>query len=142
MGLRSFQETRDENVWIAFPVPTNRDPDTDIKLIISFTNESVQVGTNVCRWVCEYVTQDPGDDYDALTPTTKANNKSLANNQSARVDMESELTLEYDDSDNPLSKKKVKALIYREATAVADTMSGDAGVDVVYLEYTMDRLGS
>lgn len=140
--MRSFQETRVENVWIAFPIPTNRDPNTDIKLIISFTNESDQVGDTSCRWVVEYVTQDPGDDYDAKTVTTLVNNEALATNQSARVDTESEFTLAYNDSDNPLSNKKAKVLIYRDSTDAQDTVSGDVGVDVVYLEYTMDRLGS
>lgn len=142
LGMRSFQETRNENVWIAFPVPTNRDPSTDVKLIISFTNEADQVGDTSCRWVVEYVTMDPGEDYDAKTVTTLVVNKALATGQSARVDTEAEFTLAYNDADNPLSKKKAKVLIYRDATNAADTVSGNAGVDVVYLEYTMDRLGS
>lgn len=136
MGARTFSALRDEETYISFPIPTTRKPSTDIKVIVSFTNVTTQVGDKVCRWVFEYVSMDPADDYDLLTETSKANNKVLATNQSANVDTESELTLVYNDSDNPLSKKKVKGKLMRESTHASDTMTDDAAVDVVYLEYT------
>lgn len=141
LGARTFDDTTEEEFYLGLAIPTGRKSTSDIDLLVPFYNTTVQTGTNACRWGVEYVTSDVSTDYDSLPSTVVEQNVALDNNQSARVLKEGSLALVYNDADNPLTRKYLFMRIYREAADAGDTMTGDAGVPNVALEYTADDLG-
>ncbi len=137
-----FDDSSQEQGFIQLIVPSDIKSNSDMELHFHFFNVQSQTGDKVCRWGVEYVTIDPGEDYDSKTRTTKTVDVTLGTNESARVFHSGYVTLNYNDTNNPLDKKILLARIYRDATHANDTMVGDAALTDVEFRYQTDKLGS
>lgn len=126
VGL-SFDDTTDETMYGAFDIPDNWREDSDIEVKVKFFNISTQSGDKVCRWKLEYQIYDSGDSLSSPSTSSTSVNCTLSTNQALKTYTEVDLTVDQDDTNNPVGRGKTFSfIISREASHASDTMIDDA----------------
>lgn len=128
----AYDAATEESMYGSFEVPSKWKDNTNIVVKIYYFNDYSQTDVKVCRWAIDYQTYSNLDKISDKTTTKIVVNHSLPNNVAADTFMETSLTMNYNDANNPLTRgKTVPFRIYRDCTNVADTMSNDAIMFIV-----------
>ncbi len=131
-----FDDTIEESMYDAFEIPANWMHGTDVNIKAYFFNDYSQTGTTVCRWAIDYQVYADLETLGSKTTTTLVVNKSLPNNVTADTFMKAELTMAYNDSNNPINRDEtVMFRVYRDCTDSADTMSNDSILVLLVFEF-------
>jgi hypothetical protein len=123
----AFDDTTEESMYGSFEVPSKWKDNTNIVVKVYYFNDYSQTGDKVCRWAIDYQTYSNLDKISDKTITTITVDHALTTDVDADTFMEATLSLNYNDSNNPLARgKTIPFRIYRDCTNAADTMSNDA----------------
>jgi len=134
-----YDDTIEGSMYSVFEIPSNWMCGTDVSVKIYFFNDYSQTGIKVCRWAVDYQIYSDLDELSSKTTTTLTINKSLPNDANADTFLKAEITMPYNDSNNPLVRNgTVMFRIYRDCTDAADTMSNDAILVLLVFEFNME----
>lgn len=122
----AFDDNSDECVFGALRIPENIKNGQDVILTVYALNDDAQTAIKACKWCIDYHTYDNGDNYTSKTTTTVCMSTNLQNNAPAGDRFETDITISFNDANNPLSKETLEFRLYRDANDAADTLSGDA----------------
>lgn len=123
----AFDDTSNEYVFGSLRIPENTKSNEDCRLRIYALNDTAQSAIRTCKWCIEYHTyDDDGENYTGKSTTTVCTSKTLQNNAPAGDNFNANITLNYNDINNPLTKELLTFRIYRDANDVGDTLVGDA----------------
>lgn len=132
ISARVFDDTSIEYLYGSFDIPSEYISNTDIIMNINLMNDDAQSGTRSCVFRVSYHIYDDGDTYGSKTDTAEDVTISFPNNASAGVFKTGQITLDYNDSNNPLiAGETVVFRIERRATSGSDTLSGDAALILI-----------
>ncbi len=126
VGGLAFDDSKQEDVFGSFRIPELLVTDEDIILKIYAFSDDVQTAIRMCRWCIDYHTYSSGENYTSKTATTVCGQGTLSNNAPAGEEFEAALVLDYNDTDNPLTKDLLTFKIYRDGSDGSDTLTGDA----------------
>lgn len=130
-----FDDGRAEYLYGHFVVPSFYRADTDITAKIHWMNDSAQTGDNDVVWAMDYHIYADTETYGSKTTTTESVTDGPGNNASAGTLIISTVTLEYDDTNNPINASDIVSFsIYRDATNGSDDLSGDAALLLLTFE--------
>ena len=122
----AFDDTKDEVVYGSFSIPNEAKANSNIILKIYAMNDDAQTAIRTCKWCIDYHTYDEDDTYASKTTTTMCQSSTLSNNAPAGEVFITQISLNYSDANNPLSKAFLSFKLYRDANDAADTLVGDA----------------
>lgn len=123
----SFDDTTNEYMFGSLEIPNTWQRNTDVLVKIRFMNDYSQSGTKVCRWCLDYHVYEDDDYYASKTTTNVCNNFSLSADADADTLFTSEISLSYNDLNNPIGRGKIITFkLYRDAESSSDTMENDA----------------
>jgi len=132
LGALLFSPTTDESTYGSFIVPQEYKSNTNITLKIRYMNAAAQAGTNNCVWAVDYHSYVDGETYASKTTTTVSVTDALPNNAAAGMFQETEMTLSYNDANNPIvAGDTITFRFYRDANNGSDTMTGNAAFFVL-----------
>jgi len=122
----AFDDSSDESVYGSFRVPENIRSGEDAILRIYALNNNAQTAIRTCKWCLDYHSYADGDNYTNKTTTTVCASETFQNNAPAGDHVQTDITLSFNDANNPLTNEMVSFRLYRDANDVADTLIGDA----------------
>lgn len=135
----AFDDTQEESMYGALEIPSNWRHETDVDIKIQFFNDYSQSGVKVCRWSIDYQIYDNLDNISQKTTTALSVNKSLPTDADPDTFMKANLTMSYNDANNPIVRgNTIMFRIYRDSTDAADTMEDDAVLVLVSLEFPVE----
>ena len=135
----AYDDTDEESMYDSFEIPSNWTHGTDVSIKVCFFNDYSQTGTKVCRWAIDYQIYSDLDELGDKTTTTLVVDKSLPADVNADTFMKAFLTMQSDDSNNPIHRSDtVMFRIYRDCTDLADTMENDGILILVVFEFEME----
>jgi len=132
----AFDDSSIETMYDAFEIPANWMNDTNVTIKVYFFNDYSQTGTKVCRWAIDYQIYADLETLGSKTTTTLTVNKSLPADVAEDTFMKAEMTMPYNDANNPIVRDKtVMFSIYRDSTDAADTMVNDSILVLLVFEF-------
>jgi hypothetical protein len=101
----AFDDTSDEYVFGSFRVPENAKSGEDCILRLYALNDTAQTAIRTCKWCLDYHTYDNGENYTSKTTTTVCNSTTLQNNAPAGDNFNTNITIDFNDANNPLTNE-------------------------------------